>query len=85
MSPEEIETHLQEQRRLFYVAITRCKGDKIYEGKLVISSFVNIPGTKALNLNIRAKPNTNRKVVSTRFIRELGNEAPPVIGSTLFT
>lgn len=85
LSTEKKELLLQEQRRLFYVAITRCKGGEDYKGKLIISSFLNIPGTKAVKLNIPAKPNINRKVTSTRFIRDLGKEAPaPIIGGSLF-
>lgn len=86
LTDEQRVLHLQEQRRLFYVAITRCKGDNTYKGRLMISSFVNIPGIKALGLNIPSKPNENRRVTATRFIRELGREAPaPVLGNTLFT
>ncbi len=85
LTPEQAEHHIQEQRRLFYVAITRCKGDDSYKGRLMISSFINIPGTKALGLNIIAQANANRKVTTTRFVRELGSEAPrPVLGNTLF-
>lgn len=84
LSPEETEARIQEQRRLFYVAITRCKGDQSYEGRLLISSFTNIPGIKALNFNIPAKPNLNRQVKSTRFIKDLGQNAPrPVLGTSL--
>jgi DNA helicase II / ATP-dependent DNA helicase PcrA len=84
LTPEEMEVRKQEQRRLFYVAITRCKGDETYEGRLLISSFVNIPGTIAVNLNIPAKPNMNRQVKATRFIQELGQTAPrPILGNTL--
>jgi superfamily I DNA/RNA helicase len=85
LTPEQAEHHIQEQRRLFYVAITRCKGDYSYKGRLMISSFVNIPGNKALSLNIIAQANTNRRVTTTRFVRELGTDAPrPVLGNTLF-
>lgn len=86
LTPEKTESLLQEQRRLFYVAITRCKGDKDYKGRLLVSSFVNMPRTKALQLNIpAAKGNANRRVTATRFLRELGADAPhPILGTTLF-
>lgn len=84
LTPEQAERHIQEQRRLFYVAITRCKGDDSYKGRLMISSFVNIPGNKARGLNIIAQANTNRRVIATRFVRELGVDAPrPILGTTL--
>lgn len=82
---EEVEADIQEQRRLFYVAITRCKGKADgYPGKLIISSFINIPGTEALRMLIPAKPKVNRKVYATRFISEFGDTAPKsVLGETL--
>ncbi len=82
---EEVKILEQEQRRLFYVAITRCKGKpEDYPGKLIISSFINIPGIEALRLGVLAKVGINRKVSSTRFIGELGSTAPKsVLGETL--
>jgi len=74
---EETQEQIQEQRRLFYVAITRCKGKPDdYPGKLIISSFINIPGIEALRMGITAKANINRKVSATRFISEFGDTAP---------
>lgn len=84
LSTEESESRLQEQRRLFYVATTRCKSTKTYPGKLIISSFINIPGIDALKLNIPAHSNMNRKVTSTRFVQDLGQDAPsPILGQNL--
>ena len=50
---------LEEQRRLFYVAITRCKGGKAgsYPGKLVISTYTE---------SEEGEPRT-----PSRFIREI--------------
>ena len=76
MSDEEKEKHIQEQRRLFYVAITRCKGDSSYHGRLVISSFLNMPSTQALQMSIPAKNNINRTLTATRYLQELGENAP---------
>lgn len=53
---------IEEQRRLFYVAITRCKGGKVgeYPGKLIISSY--------------SKSEDGTKIYTpTRFIREMGS------------
>ncbi|MGV7222184.1 MAG: UvrD-helicase domain-containing protein [Nitrospinales bacterium] len=85
LSAEVAESQFQEQRRLFYVAVTRCKADTVYDGKLIISSFLNIPGKKALALNIPSKANVNRKVTSTRFIQDFRDKAPtPILGNQLF-
>ena len=65
---------IEEQRRLFYVAITRCKNDAgVYNGTLIISSFANIAGVEALRMNIPAKVDTMRFMHSSRFLRELGS------------
>lgn len=75
-----IDKQLEEQRRLFYVAITRCKSsDNDYPGTLVISSFVKLPGKEALELNIRAKPHRVCNVSASRFIRDFGETAPSTI------
>ncbi|HBG17884.1 MAG TPA: hypothetical protein DDY32_00990 [Desulfobulbaceae bacterium] len=84
MTEEEVEHHIQEQRRLFYVATTRCKGDASYSGKLIVSSFTKIFGTKALQMGIGANPKKDLKVTTTRYISEFGKAAPaPILGSTL--
>jgi len=71
---------LQEQRRLFYVAITRCKSSDIgYPGTLIISSFVGLPGSEALAINIPASPYKWRSVSASRFIRDFGETAPATI------
>lgn len=73
---ETSDEHIQEQRRLFYVAITRCKASDEYPGRLIVSSFVNIPGQMAVQLDIPAKANQIRKVRATRFLKDLGANAP---------
>lgn len=70
-TPEERALTLQEQRRLFYVAITRC------EELLVISSFAYLDQSMAYNLG--AKFRGRRQVVRTiasPFLSELGPNAP---------
>ena len=78
-SDEEIE----EQRRLFYVAITRCKADKTYPGKLVMSSFLLLDGKEALNMGIiPSSAGRPRQVQSTRFMRDFGRNAPGATSGT---
>lgn len=43
-----------------------------------------MPGITALGFKIIAKANENRKVSTTRFLRDFGAAAPaPVLGNTL--
>lgn len=80
--PGEISSdkQLEEQRRLFYVAITRCKSSDIgYPGTLIISSFVGLPGNEALGINIPASPYNWRTVTASRFLRDFGETAPATI------
>jgi superfamily I DNA/RNA helicase len=58
---------LREQRRLFYVAMTRCKE------RLYISSFVNVGRGEAAQMNITLQ---GRNAIASRFLRELGQGAP---------
>jgi len=71
---------LEEQRRLFYVAITRTKG------VLVLSSVSRLP--KKLAYRMRANVGRLRgnyvQTITSRFILELGQECPPVIIGGLF-
>jgi len=84
MTEDEVEHNIQEQRRLFYVATTRCKGDSSYSGKLIVSSFTRIFGTKALQMGIGANPKKDLRVTTTRYVSEFGKAAPiPVLGTTL--
>jgi DNA helicase II / ATP-dependent DNA helicase PcrA len=68
---------IEEQRRLFYVAISRCKSsEKEYPGRLIISSFIWIDPTDASRMGIV----TNRKqMAATRFINDFGTTAPQTI------
>ena len=76
-----IDRQIEEQRRLFYVAITRCKSSsKDYPGTLIISSFTGLPGNEALEISI---PTRNayywREVSASRFIRDFEETAPQTI------
>jgi DNA helicase-2/ATP-dependent DNA helicase PcrA len=71
---EEQQRHLAEQRRLFYVVITRCTEI------LMLSSFRTIPGAAAFKIG--AKVAGRGRVVSTiasRFLGELGPTCPAAI------
>lgn len=78
-TPEEIRVQIEEQRRLFYVAITRCKCSEDYNGALIISSFVGLPGNEALQINIPSSPSARRRVRASRFISEFQGTAPDTI------
>ncbi|MFO7889763.1 MAG: ATP-dependent helicase [bacterium] len=67
---------IEEARRLFYVAITRCKSSEHYDGRLIISSFLSIPVNEARQMGIRAYSRRNLRTRSTRFISDFGNIAP---------
>lgn len=75
-----VERQIEEQRRLFYVAITRCKSSNGgYPGKLIISSFVGLPGNEALGINIPASAYSWREVSASRFIRDFEDTAPATV------
>lgn len=75
-----LDKQLEEQRRLFYVAITRCKSSDLgYPGTLIISSFVGLPGSEALSINIPASPYNWRTVSASQFIRDFGETSPATI------
>lgn len=81
MMAGEIQLNIEEQRRLFYVAVTRCKCTSDYNGTLIISSFSNIMGSEALQigLKINRRPFDNISVKASRFIAEFGETAPDTI------
>ncbi|MCY4491951.1 MAG: ATP-dependent helicase, partial [Thaumarchaeota archaeon] len=65
--------NIDEQRRIFYVAITRCT--KV----LMLSSFIRIGTRYARDANIRANAETkfSSKTIASQFLSELGPSAPP--------
>lgn len=82
---EELQHQIQEQRRLFYVAITRCKSSDDYPGRLIISSFLSISGLEAVRMGIKADPKRDLTVSSTRYLKDFGRTAPaPILGTRLF-
>jgi superfamily I DNA/RNA helicase len=71
-TPEEAAATLKEQRRLFYVAITRCTE------KLVISSAVRMRRDFAWTIGARVVPGRGQeaRTIASQFIDELGPKAP---------
>ena len=70
-TPPEQEILLQEQRRLFYVAITRPTE------RLLISSALHIDPAVAYRIGARVRQ--NGRVYSSRFLDELGQAAPAAV------
>src|SRR5690606_30858687 len=73
----EQQRQLEEQRRLFYVAITRCTD------RLVLSSVSQLPSNHARTWRLPGQ--TRGRVVRTqasRFIGELGPTAPRAVSGT---
>jgi DNA helicase II / ATP-dependent DNA helicase PcrA len=83
--PNEHKKTIEEARRLFYVAMTRCKATQNgYEGRLIISSCRKIYGMHAARMGISTNPKTDTKVHASRFIKDLGVIAPkPIKGENL--
>ena len=75
LPPKEQNASIREQRRLFYVAITRCTDI------LVLSSITNIE--HRLAMNIRAELRGGRAIAS-RFIYELGPTAPDSLEGSIW-
>ena len=70
-SPDESAENLREQRRLFYVAITRTKE------VLVLSSFASLDKSMAYNLGARFIGNGQIvRTIASPFLSELGPDAP---------
>jgi superfamily I DNA/RNA helicase len=74
-SPDEQEATLCEQRRLFYVAITRCTEI------LVVSSVSSMERKLAYKLGARLVfgRSTTGRTIASRFLDELGPQAPTAI------
>lgn len=71
---------LQEQRRLFYVALTRAKST------LILSSFLKVEKADAYRMGIQVGFGFRRQVstIASRFLAELGTSCPiPVTGAQL--
>ncbi|MEO8224314.1 MAG: 3'-5' exonuclease, partial [Gammaproteobacteria bacterium] len=81
LAPAERPLHIQEQRRLFYVALTRARE------VLVVSSAANVPravANKELNGVVLKGGNAQSgRTIPCEFISELGSQAPATqLGTT---
>ncbi len=85
LTAEEQQKAIEEQRRLFYVAITRCKSSETdYPGRLIISSFIQMNSNDAKKMKIPARNSTNTQMSATRFLRDFGRTSPtPIRGDSL--
>ena len=74
LTPQELSDNIREQRRLFYVTVTRCTD------VLVLSSFIRIGGRDVWKCGIpmRLDGSFYRSMVASPFIKELGPSAPTV-------
>ncbi|WP_158090554.1 UvrD-helicase domain-containing protein [Desulfurella amilsii] len=72
---------IEEQRRLFYVAITRTKSSTgSYPGRLIISSYIWIDdGIEALKMGLKARSDKHLRVSATRYISDFGRTSPKTI------
>lgn len=70
MTPQQMDRSLQEQRRLFYVAVTRCRE------VLLLSSVSHLDNAIAYRLGARIR--RPGRTISSRFLDELGPECPRV-------
>lgn len=79
-SQQEQRRSLEEQRRLFYVSITRAK--KV----LVLSNVANLPTKLAHKMRARVQLSRGRNsvTITSRFIAELGQDCPNVITGSQF-
>ncbi|MBG52191.1 MAG: hypothetical protein CML99_07205 [Rhodobiaceae bacterium] len=78
------ESNIQEQRRLFYVAITRCKAAEEFPGRFLISSFLELLVQAARRMGIPSKDGASRRVSASRYLADLGQNAPAAVrGETL--
>ena len=79
LTPSQKREALEEQRRLFYVALTRARET------LLLSSVTNFPRSEAHRLGIRGRGRGwNVQTRTSRFIDELGPTRPtPINGEEL--
>lgn len=85
LTPAEQSHHLEEQRRLFYVGITRVKAvpPEGKPGTLILTYSRKMPVRDALSVDIRPAQEQYGQAIlhASQFIRELGPSAPrPVAG-----
>lgn len=81
LNGDESTRHLEEQRRLFFVGITRPKQE------LIISSVSRIPKTLAytMGVNVPWTPSKETKAIASSFIAQLGDSFPNPIAAEEWT
>jgi superfamily I DNA/RNA helicase len=79
--PAERPAHIQEQRRLFYVALTRAKE------VLVVSSFASIPRAMSHQIGavLRGGNAQHGNTIACQFLHELGPQAPAALHGHAWT
>lgn len=79
-TPEEQNRAREEQRRLFYVAVTRTRRT------LVLSSITGMPTALAFRMRARTNRTVNgiARTVTSNFVHELGPECPVAITGDTF-
>ena len=80
-TPQEESDLLEEHRRLFYVAITRCRQS------LILSSVIYLPQNMARKMGAKVRNNNNPHVkhtMSSMFIHELGPTQPTPMRGSVF-
>jgi hypothetical protein len=80
VAPQEEDRALEEQRRLFYVAITRTRGT------LVLSSVTRLPRADAhrMGARVQGRGRSQAPTVASRFLNQLGPDRPPATpGATI--
>lgn len=85
LTPQQRADYLEEQRRLFYVGITRTKSDPANgkPGTLILTYAQEMPVADALQAGIQPARRYygTAQLIASRFIRDLGQAAPnPVRG-----
>jgi superfamily I DNA/RNA helicase len=75
LQPAEQPEHLQEQRRLFYVALTRAKE------VLVVSSFASMPRAMSHQIGAQLRGGNAQygNTIACQFLHELGPQAPAAL------
>ena len=77
---KSVPEQMEEGRRLFYVAITRCKGKANgYHGKLIISTFSSMSTGYANQHGISHGSWHRTNTATSRYIQDLGETAPKVV------
>lgn len=82
VAQREEQRSLEEQRRLFYVAITRARKT------VILSSVLKIPRNDAyrMGLTVRGRNAHHAQTIASRFLSELGSGCPkPVLGKSILS